>query len=158
MFGPVADLGDVERQADALHQVIDKDLGFGPAIGTGLQRRPADGVSARRITAVGPVERPCAVVDVEVDRLGRYWRYLPVKLSRCYPEASQRSPSMRAYGAYPSGTRRRRRLPWRTTRIGSCRTSTHSPRYAGRNSAPGCVTCPDDWVPAKGRPAPRFEC
>src|SRR5215467_14352696 len=60
---PVA--GNVEGDADSLHQVGDQDLGDRLFI----DRRAIDGVAARRIAAVSPVEAAIFEIELEVDRL-----------------------------------------------------------------------------------------
>src|SRR5262245_56245694 len=59
---PVA--GNVEGDADALHQMRDDDLRRRLFV----DRRPIDGVAARRIAAVGPVENAVRQIKLEVDR------------------------------------------------------------------------------------------
>ena len=58
----------IERDADAFHQVGRHDSG---SASNAVQRGPVDGVAIRRVPAVGPVQRPCGVLDFEVDRLGQ---------------------------------------------------------------------------------------
>src|SRR6516165_6283578 len=58
---PIA--GKVEGNADALHQVRDQDLRRRLFV----DRRAIDGVAARRIAAVGPVEDAVRQIELEVD-------------------------------------------------------------------------------------------
>src|SRR5215831_18804587 len=60
---PVA--GNVEGDADSLHQVPDQDLGRRLFV----DRRAIDGVAARRIATVSPVEAAIFEIELEIDRL-----------------------------------------------------------------------------------------
>src|SRR5262245_6468625 len=55
----------MERDADALHQMRDQDLRRRLCV----DRRAIDGVAARSIAAVGPVEDTVRQIELEVDRL-----------------------------------------------------------------------------------------
>src|SRR6516162_6360655 len=57
--------GNVERDADALHQVGDQDLRRRLFV----DRRAIDGVAARRIAAVGPIQNARFEIELEVNRL-----------------------------------------------------------------------------------------
>src|SRR5262249_50161650 len=57
--------GNIERDADSLHQVGDEYLGLGLSI----DWRAIDGVAARRIATVGPVQNAVLKIELEVDRL-----------------------------------------------------------------------------------------
>ena len=58
---PVA--GNVEGDADSLHQVRDQDLRHRLFV----DRRAIDGVAARRIAAVGPIEDAVRQIELEID-------------------------------------------------------------------------------------------
>ena len=61
-------MGWIQRDANAFHQVSHHDLRvFGS---DGIQFGPVDGITVRRVATVGPLQNPCGVVDLEVDRLG----------------------------------------------------------------------------------------
>src|SRR5215469_13963628 len=60
---PVA--GNVEGDADSLHQVRDQDLRRRSFV----DRRAIDGVAARRIAAVGPIEHAIRQIELEIDGL-----------------------------------------------------------------------------------------
>src|SRR5579859_3790275 len=57
--------GQVERQADGLHQVGDQDL----RLGRPIDRSPVDRVAAWRVAAVGPVEDTALVFELQIDGL-----------------------------------------------------------------------------------------
>src|SRR5215475_6344464 len=59
---PVA--GNVEGDADALHQMRDHDL----RVSLCVDRRAIDGVAARRIATIGPIEDSVLQIELEVDR------------------------------------------------------------------------------------------
>jgi hypothetical protein len=61
---------DIQREADAFHQVGHHDL-WRVLSGLRVDRRAVHGVAARRIAAVGPVEQTTTVIDFEIDRLGK---------------------------------------------------------------------------------------
>src|SRR4051812_7022093 len=61
----------IEGDADAFHEIPEHDLRRGPAVAPPVERRAAHGVAERRVAAIGPVEDPSCVIDLEVDRLGQ---------------------------------------------------------------------------------------
>src|SRR6516162_8543038 len=63
---PVA--GNVEGDADPFHQVLNQDLGRRLFIDL-IDRRAIDGVAARRIAAVGPIQNAIFEIELEINRL-----------------------------------------------------------------------------------------
>src|SRR5258705_7278909 len=59
----------IERQADALHQVIEHDLGRRALALRGVERRAVHRVAARRVTTVGPIQHASSRIDVQIDGL-----------------------------------------------------------------------------------------
>ena len=79
---------NVERDADAFHQVGQHDLRRGWPLGR-IDRRAAHGIAARRIAAIGPVEDAVREIDLQIDRLGQARR----TALRCRCDSRRSRPS-----------------------------------------------------------------
>ena len=63
---------EIQRKADAFHQMIEDNFRLFALAGGCVHRRSIDGVSARRVPAVGPVDHPVAEVEIKIDVKGFY--------------------------------------------------------------------------------------
>jgi hypothetical protein len=62
---------DVQRDADSFHQMCDQYLGSGTPRSFRIHWGAVDGIAARRIASVGPVEDVILEIKFQVDRLGK---------------------------------------------------------------------------------------
>src|SRR3984957_12278049 len=59
----------VQSQADAFHQMCEKDLRLLAIFGLSIHRCAVHRVATRRVSAVGPIQRPMNWIEVQIDRL-----------------------------------------------------------------------------------------
>src|SRR6266513_4532014 len=59
---------EIESDPDSLHQMREQNVGCRMFAEVGVYRRAIDRVSARRISAVGPVNEPIFQIEFEIDR------------------------------------------------------------------------------------------
>src|SRR6266853_1545122 len=59
----------IERDADALHQMCQHNFRELTRLGQGIDRCAADGVAARRIAPIGPVQNSGVEIEFQIDRL-----------------------------------------------------------------------------------------
>jgi hypothetical protein len=86
---PHAVAGQVEGDADAFLEVGPQDFGCFPLVAGRVYGSPIDGVAARRVAAVGPVQRAGLEVQLEVDGLRQ--QRLTVVLASSADEAEFRA-------------------------------------------------------------------
>src|SRR3984893_10954350 len=59
----------VQSQADAFHQMCEKDLRLLAIFGLSIHGCTVHRVATRRVSAVGPIQRPMNWIEVQIDRL-----------------------------------------------------------------------------------------
>src|ERR1700720_2413803 len=59
----------VQSQADAFHQMCEKDLRLLAILGLSIHGCSVHRVATRRVPAVGPIQRPMNWIEVQIDRL-----------------------------------------------------------------------------------------
>src|SRR5580693_8819254 len=59
----------VQSQADAFHQMCEKDLRLLAIFGLSIHGCAVHSVATRRVPAVGPIQRPMNWIEVQIDRL-----------------------------------------------------------------------------------------
>src|SRR6516164_5357327 len=60
-------VGNIERNADPLHQVRQYDLRQVTRLVLHVDRRAIDRIAARRIAAIGPIEEAIFQIELEID-------------------------------------------------------------------------------------------